>query len=128
DVFTARDIDFDFTGPDDGEDTAVRAEVRRQTFLIFKESVHNALRHAGCNRVEVTLGTRQRRLLLRVSDNGKGFPLSGNGHGHGLASMEQRAREMGGRLQVSSEPGRGTVVALNVPLDPGRPPAEETTT
>jgi len=128
DVFTARDIDFDFTAPEDGEDAAVRAEVRRQTFLVFKECVHNAVKHAGCNRVEVSVAIDQRQLSLRVTDNGNGFANPGNGHGHGLASMEQRARGMGGRLRVSSEPGRGTVVALTVPLDPGRAPAGETTT
>ena len=119
DVLTARDIDFDFTAPDRGEHTAVRAEVRRHTFLIFKECVHNVVRHAECNRVEVVLRTERRRLILRMNDNGKGFRIPLDGHGHGLSNMERRAREMRGRLQISSEPGRGTAVALSVPLDHG---------
>ncbi len=117
DVFTARRIDFDFTAPDRGEQTVVRAEVRRHTFLIFKECVHNVLRHAACDRVEVVLRADRRRLIFRMNDNGKGFARPMNGHGHGLSSMERRSREMGGRLEISSQPGLGTAVELRVPLD-----------
>jgi signal transduction histidine kinase/ligand-binding sensor domain-containing protein len=125
DVLTARDIDFDFATPEGGEHIAVRTEVRRQTFLIFKECIHNVVRHAECNRVQVILGTGQRRLVLRINDNGKGFAAPRNGHGHGLASMKQRAREIGGELHISSEPGRGATVTLSVPLDHKRLPAAE---
>jgi signal transduction histidine kinase len=128
DVFTARDIEFDFTAPEHGEHTAVRAEVRRQTFLIFKECAHNIVRHAGCDRVEVVLKTGRHRLMLKMHDNGRGFAMAENAHGHGLASMERRAREMGGRLDISSAPGRGTAIALSVPLGPNPAPAKEETT
>jgi signal transduction histidine kinase len=83
------------------------------------------VRHADCNRVEIVLRTEHRRLTLQMKDNGKGFaiPLNGHGDGHGLSNLEQRAREMGGQLQISSEPGRGTAVALSVPLDHRSPRA-----
>lgn len=117
DVLTARDIEFEFTSPEAGDNTAVRAEVRRQTFLIFKECIHNILRHAASKRVEVMLRTDQRRLILRIDDDGRGFSGSSNGQGHGLSSMEQRARAMGGSFEVRTAPGSGTSVTLNVPLD-----------
>jgi signal transduction histidine kinase/ligand-binding sensor domain-containing protein len=125
-VLGARDIDFEFSAPVAAGQTAVRAEVRRQTFLIFKECVHNILRHAGCTSVDVALRIEQRRLLLRVEDDGKGVARSPDGQGHGIVSMEQRARAMGGSFEIASEPGRGTAVTLIVPLDP-KPVQKKTT-
>jgi len=123
DVLTARDIRLDFQAPDGGDQIPVRAEVRRQTFLIFKECVHNVVKHAACDRVEVVLRTEQRRLVMQMTDNGKGFDAGRKGHGQGLVSMQRRAMEMGGRLQISSAPGRGAALALSVPLGLGRPRA-----
>jgi signal transduction histidine kinase/ligand-binding sensor domain-containing protein len=116
DVFAARDIDFDFTAPAPGNDIALPAEVRRQIFLISKECVHNALRHAACTRVEMLFRAQRGQVVLRIADNGRGFAWPENGPGQGLASIGRRAREIGARLQVFSEPGRGTVMTLHVPL------------
>jgi signal transduction histidine kinase len=118
DLLDSRAIEIEFAAPEDAAETALRAEVRREAFLIFKEGVHNIVRHAQCRRVEVDLRVDQHRLVLRLSDDGKGVGVESNGRGHGLASMRQRARALGGELQISSEPGGGTVIVLNVPLDP----------
>ncbi len=116
-VLTARDIEFEFTSPEAGDHTAVRAEVRRQAFLIYKECIHNILRHSGSRHVEVALKIDQRRLVLRIDDDGRGFDGSPNGQGHGLSSMKQRAQAMGGLVEIHSTPGSGTSVTLNLPLD-----------
>jgi signal transduction histidine kinase/ligand-binding sensor domain-containing protein len=118
DLLDSRAIEIEFSAPEDAGGTALRAEVRRQTFLIFKEGVHNIVRHAQCRRVEVDLRVDQHRLVLRVSDDGKGLGVDTNGRGHGLANMRRRARALGGELRMSSESGGGTVVILHVPLDP----------
>jgi signal transduction histidine kinase/ligand-binding sensor domain-containing protein len=116
DVLAARDIDFELETPEHAADIPVRAEIRREVYLVFKESIHNVVRHSGCARVRVTLENRDHRLVLRLSDDGKGFAVPSNGHGHGLASMRQRAADAGGALRIDSEPGRGTTVTLEVPL------------
>jgi anti-sigma regulatory factor (Ser/Thr protein kinase) len=51
--------------------------VRREVFLILKESVTNVVKHAECTRVEIEFVCDRRRLRLRVSDNGRGFQPSG---------------------------------------------------
>jgi signal transduction histidine kinase/ligand-binding sensor domain-containing protein len=116
DILPARNIEFDFQVPAAAEDTALGAEVRRQVFLVFKECVNNIVRHSGCRRAEFGLKVQQHRLLLWVHDDGKGLSVPGNGHGHGLASMEQRIRSLGGEWKISSEPGHGTAVSVSVPL------------
>jgi len=120
DVLAPRDIDFELMVPDGAGDIGLDADVRRQVYLVFKESIHNVVRHADCKRVRATLETRGRLLSLRLVDNGKGFRLSEDGYGHGLANMRRRAAGAGGELRIESEPGRGTTVTLQVPLE-GRP-------
>jgi signal transduction histidine kinase len=95
----------------------VGTDVRRQVFLIFKESINNAVRHSGCTEAEIDFKIEKDRLTLRVSDNGKGLGLNSDGDGHGLMSMRERARELGGTLNLTSNNGKGTTLLLHVPMD-----------
>jgi signal transduction histidine kinase/ligand-binding sensor domain-containing protein len=117
DLLPARNIELEFHAPEDGEDAPLGAEVRRQVFLVFKECMNNVVRHSSCRRVDIRLHIEQHSLLLSVRDDGKGLSKSGNGHGQGLASMEQRVRSLGGDWKVLSETGYGTTICVSVPLD-----------
>jgi signal transduction histidine kinase len=92
-------------------------------YRVAQEALHNALRHSGATAVCVSLAARRRRVILEVSDHGRGFtpgdppptspsPSSG---GLGLASMRERASSAGGTLTVRSAPGEGTLVRLELP-------------
>ncbi|MDQ3754852.1 MAG: ATP-binding protein [Acidobacteriota bacterium] len=116
DVLTARDIQFTFRAPDLERHLKVGADVRRQIFLIFKECVNNIVRHSGCARVDIELRIEGGWSTLTVKDDGRGFDPAGAGDGNGLVNMRERARSMGGQLQVDSSDGRGTTVILRVPL------------
>jgi len=91
-------------------------------FRIVQESLTNVSRHAGASRVAVTLVSSNHALDLRVSDDGQGFDLESaqSGYSYGLLGMSERARLIGGTLQVDSSPGAGTMVSINLPLDGGR--------
>ncbi len=84
---------------------------------ITQEALHNAVRHAGAGRVSVLARQDERSLVVEVSDDGVGFvpqhPEVRSRH-LGLTSMEERARELGGRVEIRSAPGRGTTVRLEV--------------
>ncbi|MCC9312386.1 GAF domain-containing sensor histidine kinase [Kitasatospora sp. RB6PN24] len=86
---------------------------------IAQEALHNALRHSRARKVQVTLrGTRTRGARLTISDDGQGFdPESVRRAGRhlGLVSMRDRAQTVGGTLTLTSAPGRGTVIELEVP-------------
>ncbi len=119
DVFAAGSVQFRLTVPEAGIEETLDAEVRRQAYLVFKESVNNAVRHSGCTRVEIRLALEKDRLILSVRDNGSGFDPVAGGEGrggHGLDSMRARAERLGGRFQVESRPGKGTSVTLALPL------------
>jgi signal transduction histidine kinase len=87
---------------------------------IAQEALHNAVRHSRARNVTVRLRDGGRALRLEVVDDGVGFDPADpelRSHHLGLTSMEERARELGGRLVVSSAPGAGTTVSLEVSAD-----------
>lgn len=106
-----------FEGPEAGERRRLKSEVRRQLYLIFKEVLRNAVRHARAGSVHVALETGFRFIRLRIADDGMGFlPEATSNHGNGLQNIRLRAREAGGTLRLASQEGRGTVVTVEVPL------------
>jgi len=119
DVFPVRHIAFQFRAPEAGQDLQLDIEARRQVYLIFKESVNNIVRHAEASEAEIDFRIERDSLVLRMSDNGKGFESRSESAGHGLASMQERAERLGGEFVVSSNE-RGTTVTLRI-LKGGRP-------
>ena len=93
------------------------AETGAAIYRVAQEALHNALRHSGGREVLVTLSRKQRRAVLEVSDDGRGFRTGRAGLG--LPSMRNRAASVGGTLTVTSAPGAGTRVRLSIPV-PGR--------
>jgi signal transduction histidine kinase len=115
DTLEARGIELVLRAPAEGT-LRLGADVRRQVYLVFKESVNNSVRHADCSRVEIDLEISARTLTLRLADDGCGYEETDDGDGHGIESMRRRADELGGRLELESTPGSGTVMRLSIPL------------
>jgi signal transduction histidine kinase len=84
-------------------------------YRVAQEALHNALRHSGASEVSVTLSRTRRRVILEVADNGTGFDPALASAGLGLRSMRERAAAVGGTLRISSTPGAGTTVRMEVP-------------
>ena len=86
---------------------------------VLTEALTNVEKHARAGGVEVHLGIEAERLTLLVSDDGVGFAVEGAAgpdSGHlGLMLMQERARAAGGELSLTSAPGRGTLVRLQLP-------------
>lgn len=116
DTLSARDIAFQFRAPDDQADIRLGANIRREVFLIFKESVNNLVKHSGCSEAEIEFRVAGDALWLKVSDNGKGFSTNLDSDGHGLLSMQERAGSLGGQFSIVSTPGQGTTITLHVQL------------
>lgn len=93
--------------------------VRDEVYRIAGEAVRNAFRHANARRIEVEIRYDERRLRVRVRDDGRGIQpavLEGDRPGHfGLPGMRERAEVIGGRLNVWSEGGLGTEIELTIP-------------
>ena len=90
---------------------------------IMEEAIRNVEKHAGATSVLVMSETMPHELRLTVRDDGVGFEPAGlqtqpgAGNGFGIPSLHERARLMGGRLEIASVPGQGTCVSVFVPLE-----------
>ncbi|MBS1791696.1 MAG: hypothetical protein JST85_28560 [Acidobacteria bacterium] len=113
-VFSARNIVFKFSAPDEEQNSRLDTDTRREVFLIFKEAINNIARHSECTMAEIELQVATGWLTLTLRDNGKGFDTSATNDGNGLMSMRQRAEKLGGKFEASS--GGGTTVIVKVPL------------
>ena len=85
-------------------------------FRIAEEAVHNAVEHAGANRIFISLTRRGSALNMEVRDDGRGFePAAVNGSAAGIDLMHRYARAINATLKIQSERGRGTTVSCAVP-------------
>jgi signal transduction histidine kinase len=87
-------------------------------YRIAQEAVHNALRHSGARRLNLTVASEDGRIRLEIADDGCGFdPQRAEVNGLGLTTMRQRARAVSGDFAIDSSP-RGTCVRLEVAAEP----------
>lgn len=96
-------------------DPSVKLEpqLARAMFQIAQEAIENAIQHAACSGIDVSVKTGRRGLALEVRDNGRGFDpddVLGGNRGLGLLSMEYYAAQAGLELSVAGTPGVGTTV------------------
>lgn len=86
----------------------------QEILRVAQEAIHNVRKHAGATRMMVQLEYGPQRLALEVRDDGRGFEAEAKAPaGHfGLTGMSERAAAIGGTIEVTSEPGAGTVVRL----------------
>jgi len=123
DLFPPRNIDFQLRTPSAEENVKLDPEIRRQLFLVYKESITNMVSHSGCTRVDIQFVIEKECLRLNLRDNGCGFDPARAESGNGLRSMQERVKKLGGTLELSSSKGKGTVIDLVVPLGQPRFPA-----
>ncbi|MEI8242501.1 MAG: PAS domain S-box protein [bacterium] len=104
--------------------TPVAPAQRGMLFESARELILNALKHAGPFAIRVAVRRSGRYLVIRVTDDGKGYDPAAVGNtnqhgGFGLFSMRQRLEGLGGRIEIESAPGKGTSVTLHVPTQAG---------
>ena len=102
----------------EGEERKIAHNFAGTILLILQEAVGNAINHGHAAHVKVKVAFGEKGLAMSVSDDGSGFDTAAmrrEGH-YGLASMERRTGELGGKISITSEPGKGTNVRLSLPL------------
>jgi signal transduction histidine kinase len=101
------------------EEMAVLGEAQAVAlFHICQEALANIAKHARARTVNITLWLSAERALMEISDDGRGFDLEKMQMtiGHGLSNMHTRARNAGGDVEITSEPGNGTTILAWVPI------------
>jgi signal transduction histidine kinase len=90
-------------------------------YRAIQEAMTNCGKHAGASHVTVVVRQDEARVIASVHDDGRGFDALLKTHGLGLLGMTERVRALQGSMSVSSEPGSGTEIRLELPaaVDPG---------
>jgi signal transduction histidine kinase len=99
----------------------VPAAAKEALMTICREALHNVVKHAGADHVDVVLEIYAAALVLLITDDGRGFDAAASRPGHfGLRSMRERAAIIGGTLDLLSAGGVGTRIRVTVPRMSGQ--------
>jgi signal transduction histidine kinase len=120
-LLASQEIVFHFSYDPGIKQLSLEMTKRKNFYLIFKEAVNNALKYSGCKNLWVTIKHRHGQLYLIVKDDGNGFDTAKvektqSMSGNGMQNMCMRAKEMKGDCAITSEPGKGTSIALHFPI------------
>jgi signal transduction histidine kinase len=105
-----------------GPPTSIPIDVATCLYRVAQESLQNTAKHSGAKNVSLRLGFKKWAVVLTIHDNGAGFdPKAVKGHsGIGLISMNERGHSVNGELTITSQPGHGTQITLEIPLPESR--------
>jgi signal transduction histidine kinase len=104
-------------GPLKPDDHVVDSQHRHHLFLAFKEALTNVVRHSGATEVRLNIQVEHGQVRLTIADNGRGWAGdSQTEEMDGVANMRTRLGNLGGRFEVNSKTGQGTIVRFDLPL------------
>ena len=102
----------------EGLDERIDSNTELVLYRVLQECVHNVIKHAEATTLDITITRDQDGIEATVEDNGKGFDTTRKEqfHGMGLKNIITRIEYLKGTVDFDSAPGRGTVIAMQVPL------------
>ncbi len=114
------DIDTEFTEPD--REPVLTPDQSIALFRVVQEALNNVAKHAQARHVDVVLFARGDELTLEIRDDGRGLPIDETGErverdgAFGITGMRERVLSLGGWMDVTGAPGKGTTVMVGIPL------------
>ncbi len=116
-LFESKNIQFQLVVPEELDSLPLSMEMRRNLFLIAKESVNNLVKYSQCNQADILFSYSHSILKMVIADNGIGFDITQTSHqNNGLRNMRQRAKQIGGNIEILSGNGGGTKIILSVKI------------
>ncbi|MDA9260361.1 histidine kinase [Puniceicoccaceae bacterium] len=110
-------ITYRIDSPNEWPNIPLQAGTRHEVALAFKESLQNIVKHAAASEVAVKLRHTDGQFIIRVADNGRGFPAESTGPGQdGLINMRQRLQSIHGSCDWLPNENGGTIVEMKLPL------------
>ena len=103
-----------------GFDKEPPQQIALALYRVAQEALSNVVRHAGAERVNVTITKGYPNIIMIVEDDGKGFAVGGDrarGAGLGIIGMRERVESLGGKFRIRSVPGEGTRIRVTIPLE-----------
>lgn len=106
----------------EGEPYAIDSVVQITLLRVIQEACNNSLKHAQAAKIEVKLCYQDDRIILTISDNGKGFDINAvpkstrdDNSGFGLSMMKERVYLLSGKISIKSNPGEGCSIIVTIP-------------
>jgi ligand-binding sensor domain-containing protein/two-component sensor histidine kinase len=112
DLCQAKEIRLHFGAAEQMEKVRLPLEHRKNMYLIFKESLNNAVKYSGAGNIYVNLQVQGNNLVMTITDDGVGFNVETVRKGNGLKNLHARAEMIGAGLKLTSRPGEGTTIEL----------------
>jgi two-component system sensor histidine kinase DegS len=118
----AKQYHIDTTVGVQGNERGLSPKTKIFLFRIVQEALSNVQKHAGASKVQVRIVIEKTKLTASIQDNGRGFDLPGvsadpeKWASLGLKGMTERARLLGGRARIETQPGQGTTISISIPL------------
>jgi PAS domain S-box-containing protein len=112
-------VDFQAMGM---EQKKLPSNLEINIFRLFQETINNIIKHAKAQRVNLKLIHRYPKIVMIISDDGRGFDFNStppDNNRMGIIGMRQRVSALGGEFNIKSEVGRGTTVRVEIPLNQG---------
>ncbi|WP_299668581.1 ATP-binding protein [uncultured Polaribacter sp.] len=93
----------------------INNSIKRTFFLVARESIQNAKKHAKASDINLIFNQTKKALFLTISDNGKGFDVAAKKNGIGLKNLKERTEEINGIFSIKSEVEKGTILTIEIP-------------
>ena len=116
DICAAKNIRLHFDADEKLNHQTLETEHRKNIYLIFKEAINNSVKYAHADAVWVKIIFQNKRLIMTIIDEGRGFDEATVKKGNGLKNLYTRAAEIKGSMLINSAAGKGTTVTLNCPV------------
>jgi signal transduction histidine kinase len=109
-------IRFTFDEGDKLSDLKLGVDERKNLYLIFKEAINNIAKYSDATLANIALHKTSQQLLMKITDNGKGFDNLKQYTGNGLKNMRSRSAEMKAVFEIESKPAMGTNISLAISI------------
>ncbi len=116
-VMEAKNCNVFFEANEQAEKVILNMEDRKNLYLLYKEIINNAAKHAQCDTIWISILAKNRTLVLSIRDNGKGFNMEENNQsmgGNGLHNIKNRANALKAKLSINSTIGKGTHIQISM--------------
>ena len=111
-LLKAKKVEYTFEVDEKLNSIALPMQVRKNFYLVFKEAITNVVKYSEASRVSIDLFEKNKIIMLKIRDNGKGIPVNAQTLGNGLMNMTRRAKEINAELNIISANGGGTEIEL----------------
>jgi signal transduction histidine kinase len=121
-ILTPRNIQYNFNANEAVKNIQLIAEERKNTYLIYKEAIHNVIKYAECSQVEIKIFLNAGEFVMIVKDNGKGFDINNVQQtreslgGNGIKNMQARAESINANFSIHSKENAGTTIMLKLKI------------